>query len=57
MAMFGLVTKVLLFVWAAQLVWFCSLLLRRPVKRLLHSVLTSEDAPARRVIQAVRSSL
>jgi hypothetical protein len=41
MAMFAVFAlKVLFFIWVAQLVWIGSLLLRRPVKRILQYVLT-----------------
>jgi hypothetical protein len=59
MAMFDfavLVVKVLFFIWATQLVWIGSRLLERPVKRVLRSVLTSEDTSMKKAAQALRSS-
>jgi hypothetical protein len=59
MAMFDfavLAVKVLFFIWATQLVWIGSRLLERPVKRVLRSVLTSEDTSMKKAAQALRSS-
>ncbi len=56
MAMFDftvLAAKMLLFVWALQLIWIGSRLLERPAKRVLRSVLTWEHIPMKKAAQAL----
>jgi hypothetical protein len=43
------------FIWIAQLIWFGFLLLRRPVKRILRSIVTSVDTPSKKVVRSLRS--
>ncbi len=58
MAMFDfavLAIKALCLIWIAQLIWLGSLFLRRPVKRILRSIVISVDTPSKKLVRALRS--